>query len=105
MIDSLDTAAALLVLFGWCVLLAVPWQPWRMRERLTLGASSSIHPQLHDVTVVIPARNEAAHIAEVVSSVRAADAELSIIVVYDESTHATATAASAAGAKDVRGAP
>ena len=105
MIDSLDTAAALVVLFGWCVLLAVPWQPWRMRERLTLGASSSIHPQLHDVTVVIPARNEAAHIAEVVSSVRAADAELRIIVVDDESTDATATAAAAAGAKVVRGAP
>ncbi len=55
--------------FLWAGILALPWQPWRNRE--TLEAGDARDADLSDVTVLIPARNEAAVIAETLRAVAA----------------------------------
>ena len=42
----------------WAAVLALPWQPWRNRERLE--ADPAVPDDLSDVQVLIPARDEAA---------------------------------------------
>ena len=48
---------------GWLALLLAPWRPWRTGERLEAGPEGAA-ADLSDVTVLIPARNEADVIAE-----------------------------------------
>lgn len=57
----LTVAAACL----WTGLLLTPWQPWRNRETLDPDgpATAAADEDLSDITVLIPARNEAGHIA------------------------------------------
>ena len=50
----------------WTGILVLPWQPWRNRE--TLEANNNTGADLSDVTVLIPARNEADVIAETLLS-------------------------------------
>ena len=45
--------------FLWVALILVPWRPWSTRERLEPG-DDGVEADLSDVTVLIPARNEAA---------------------------------------------
>jgi hypothetical protein len=42
----------------WLIILLLPWRPWSTRERLELGPSYQ-PADLSDITVLIPARNEA----------------------------------------------
>ena len=49
----------------WIALILLPWQPWRTRERLELKVEPGVGPDLSDVTVLIPARNEAAGINDI----------------------------------------
>ena len=54
----------------WLVILLLPWRPWSIRETLdaTLGEPA---PALSDLTVLIPARNEASVIGEVLAALDA----------------------------------
>ena len=71
----------------WSAVLALPWQPWRNRE--TLEANGNGNPDLSDVTVLIPARNEADVIAGTLLSLVDQGQNLSIVLVNDQSTDAT----------------
>lgn len=87
--------AALMILFGWLSrlnYLGLPQLPVSALGDSSAGA---------DLTVVIPARNEAANIARAVSSLKTAR----VVVVDDHSTDRTAALAAAAGAEVVPAPP
>jgi len=95
-------AAAALV--AWLVVLLAPWQPHRTRERLEADASAP--HDLGDVSVLIPARDEAAVIARTLAALQKQGDGLEVIVVDDQSSDDTAAicarAAAAGGAVTVR---
>lgn len=76
----------------WGILLALPWQPWRNREVLEPAGSLSDFPY-HDLTVLIPARNEAAVISETLEALAKQAPGLKVIVVDDNSEDDTAAVA------------
>jgi hopene-associated glycosyltransferase HpnB len=116
-------------LLAWLAVLALPWQPHRTRERLEPGrgpadprraavpagappsaSASSTHsavnllPDLSDVCVLIPARDEAPLIERTIAALREQGPGLAVIVVDDQSTDGTAAACERAAAQ-ARGAP
>ncbi len=84
MIFSLCAAAALL---AWLALLLLPWQPHRTRERLE--ADPAAPHDLSDVSVLIPARDEAAVITRTLAALRLQGEGLEAIVIDDQSTDRT----------------
>ena len=72
----------------WTVILALPWQPWRNRETLEAGNGDD-NADLSDVTVLIPARNEAGVIAGTLSAAASQGRGLGIVLVDDRSEDAT----------------
>ena len=82
----------LLGAFIWLSILLLPWRPWSTREVLDAG-SPSVKEDLSDITVLIPARDEAAMIQNTLSALQAQGHNLSIIVVDDQSTDSTAQTA------------
>jgi len=84
MLLTLSAAAALL---AWLAVLLVPWQPHRTRERLEADGAPS--RDLSDVSVLIPARDEAAVIARTLAALRRQGEQLEVIVVDDQSTDGT----------------
>ncbi|MDZ7696415.1 MAG: glycosyltransferase [Deltaproteobacteria bacterium] len=85
-----------LPLLMWGGLLLAPWQPWRTREVLDANASGDFD-SLTDVTVVIPARDEARYIDRTLEGVRAQGPGPRIILVDDQSTDDTARVAACSG--------
>ncbi len=80
----------------WVTTLLLPWQPWRIREIL----EPEPHDQnfdLHDVTVVIPARNEAGVIAMTLDALKNQGQGLKVIVVDDDSDDDTVKVIKASG--------
>jgi hopene-associated glycosyltransferase HpnB len=84
----------------WVGVLLAPWRPWSTRERL---ASSEAAPDsdLSDVTVLIPARNEAAVIAHALQAVQQQGQGLKIVLVDDQSRDDTAEVARHAAQVDL----
>ncbi len=80
----------------WTAILALPWQPWRNRETLEAG-NNDRNADLSDVTVLIPARNEAEVIAETLSSLAAQGRGHNIVLINDQSTDATVAEANRMG--------
>ena len=72
----------------WVIILLLPWQPWRTKEVLEPDSNNSV-TSLDDVTVVIPARNEAQVIATTLRALPVQGAGLKVILVDDESSDAT----------------
>lgn len=77
----------------WLVILLLPWRPWGVREAFDPAQQSSVansrqHPE-NAVTVLIPARNEAAVISQTLSSLAAQDPPPHIILVDDQSSDQT----------------
>ena len=72
----------------WLSILLLPWRPWSTREFLETGSS---HPEedLSDITVLIPARNEAGMIKTTLPALSAQGCGLNIIVIDDQSADAT----------------
>ncbi|MGH8225413.1 MAG: glycosyltransferase [Gammaproteobacteria bacterium] len=83
----------------WLALLLVPWQPWRCRERLEAETETFAPPS--DLTVLIPARNEAAVIGETLQALSRAAPDAAVIVIDDESDDGTAVAVSASGLQNL----
>lgn len=81
------TAAAL-----WLGLLALPWQPWRARERLE-AAGATPDADLSSIVVLIPARNEAATIGHTLTALAAQGRNLKTILIDDQSSDGTVDAA------------
>ncbi len=100
----MESICNIFVLLGaavWLSILLLPWRPWSTRERLDAG-SPSPDEDLSDITVLIPARNEAAMIQSTLPALQAQGRDLNIIVVDDQSTDCTAQTARNSIAQKVR---
>lgn len=73
----------------WLAILLLPWQPWNTGE-IFYAQDPEFDPDLEDVTILIPARNEAAVIKRTLQSVVNQGSGIKIILVDDESTDGTA---------------
>lgn len=81
MLSLLSFAAAAL----WLAIVLLPWRPWSTREVLEVDSPSDRLPDLGELTVVIPARNESAHIRPTLLSLSAQGTALKIVVIDDHS--------------------
>lgn len=77
----------------WLAVLALPWQPWRCRERIEPRHDRA--PPRADFSVLVPARNEAMVLADTLAALAAAAPHAAVFVINDESTDATAEIARA----------
>ena len=84
----------------WLSILLLPWRPWSTRECLDAGSPSS-EEDLSDITVLIPARNEAELIRSTLPALQAQGSDLNIIVIDDRSTDSTAQIAKSATAQEL----
>lgn len=80
---------------AWLGVLLVPWRPWSTRERIAplpgnaSGAGDDRETPVAEVTVLIPARNEAAVIGQTLAGLRSQQLALRVIVIDDQSTDET----------------
>jgi hopene-associated glycosyltransferase HpnB len=79
-----------LALAAWAGVLLLPWQPYRTRERLEPTSIGDSPEDLSDVTVLIPARDEAAVIGTTLTALARQGPHLRVVVVDDESKDGTA---------------
>jgi hopene-associated glycosyltransferase HpnB len=86
----------------WGILLA-PWRPWSTRERLADATSDLPDDDFADLTVLIPARDEAAVLPRTLAGLARQGGAPRVIVIDDESTDRTAEVAAAAGAEVIPG--
>jgi glycosyltransferase involved in cell wall biosynthesis len=85
----------------WLIVLLLPWRPWSTRERLE-GNGCLPPPEARDLTVLIPARNEARQIARTLGALKVQAPELQVLVVDDRSDDGTAEVALAVGLPRLR---
>ncbi len=71
----------------WLGVLLQPWLPWLNREVFSLSAAQqNFHAcDLSDITVLIPARNEALHIQQTLNAIAQQGQGLHVIVIDDQS--------------------
>jgi hopene-associated glycosyltransferase HpnB len=79
----------------WVAVILVPWRPWSTRERLEAGDEPD-ETDLSDVTVLMPARNEAPVIERTLVALRCQGKGLRVVLVDDQSSDGTATLARSA---------
>jgi len=89
---SLSASSAVL----WILILLLPWRPWGTRERLESDPRQP-RPPCGNVTVLIPARNEAGTIVRTIESLQRQDKAIRVVVVDDRSDDDTAGAARSTG--------
>ena len=85
----------------WIGTLLSPWLPWSTRESLE-AEQSHASVDLSDVTVLIPARNEADVIKQTVQAVVRQGQGIGIVIVDDHSTDNTAEIAQSLGISNLR---
>jgi hopene-associated glycosyltransferase HpnB len=85
----------------WLIVLVLPWRPWSTRERLE-GSTGATPSDIDELTVVIPARNEAKQIVRTLAALRSQAPKLRVLVVDDRSDDQTAEAARSAGLENLR---
>ncbi len=85
----------------WLIILLLPWRPWSTRERLESGPSSQ-PTDLSDITVLIPARNEARGIGRTLAALERQGPGLETVLIDDQSVDDTAGAARAGGPVGMR---
>jgi hopene-associated glycosyltransferase HpnB len=73
----------------WATICVLPWRPWSTRETLDAGDDTAVQ-DLSEVTVLMPARNEARHIITTLTAVADQGRNHRIILIDDESSDATA---------------
>jgi hopene-associated glycosyltransferase HpnB len=90
----------------WLSILLLPWQPWRNRDVLRVPQDPE-DEDLSDVTVVIPARNEAAVIGQSLGALAGSSqgTGLRVVLVDDGSSDGTADAARSTAGVDVQVVP
>jgi hopene-associated glycosyltransferase HpnB len=87
--------------FIWLVIILLPWRPWSTREHFD-SSEGSPDADLSDITVLIPARNEAEVIGTTLSRLETQGQDLQIVLVDDRSTDGTVTVAQNSGIKNLR---
>lgn len=86
----------------WLSIVAAPWRAWSTRESLDADRARS-DSDLSDVTVLIPARNEAAVIGRTIAALAQQGHGLHVVLIDDQSDDGTAAVAAAArGPLDLR---
>ncbi|OGT79369.1 MAG: glycosyl transferase [Gammaproteobacteria bacterium RIFCSPLOWO2_02_FULL_61_13] len=80
----------------WSAILLLPWRPWSTQPSFDAQVPPAA-PDLRDVTVLIPARNEQAGIGKTLRSLANQGQNLRIVLVDDQSTDGTAEAARQCG--------
>jgi hopene-associated glycosyltransferase HpnB len=85
----------------WLTIWLLPWRPWSVKEQLE-HASSEQDSDLSDITVLIPARNEATCIPETLASLEKQGKDLAVVVVDDQSSDGTAELAQKSFAGNLR---
>jgi hopene-associated glycosyltransferase HpnB len=83
----------LLSALAWLGVLLAPWQPWRTRERIAPSAGDQAEGHFPDLTILIPARNEAAVIERTLLGIKAQGGLARVILIDDQSTDETAALA------------
>jgi len=76
----------------WLTILCLPWQPWRVRELLDSGTEIE-EADLSDVTVLIPARNEAEALPHTLRALARQGRGLRVVIADDQSEDDTASIA------------
>ena len=76
----------------WLIILLLPWRPWATREFLD-GEPDDFNEDLSNITVLIPARNEAAVIQATLTGVMAQGRDVKVILVDDQSEDKTTSLA------------
>ncbi|WP_244907576.1 glycosyltransferase [Nitrosomonas aestuarii] len=89
----------------WGAVLLLPWRPTSTREQIELKHEVQFSQNLSNITVLIPARNEAAYIQRTLENVKVQGEGLQIIVVDDQSVDDTAQLAREKGARVITGTP
>ncbi|MBX3638895.1 MAG: glycosyltransferase [Nitrosomonas sp.] len=87
----------------WLSLLLLPWRPTSTREQIEPGSGLDSNRNLSDITVLIPARNEAPYIQQTLDGLKAQGEYLQIIVIDDQSTDETAQLAQQKGSQVIAG--
>ena len=80
-----------LIIFGsvlWPVILLLPWRPWSTRERLE-KIDSWQGTDLSNVTVLVPARNEADSIVRTLEALQQQGDGLAVVLIDDQSSDRT----------------
>jgi hopene-associated glycosyltransferase HpnB len=95
----LGLVGSALALLAWLCVLSAPHQPHRVRERLEADAAAP--DDLTAVTVLIPARDEAASIARAIAALGLQGRGLDVVLVDDESSDDTRAAAARAVRPDL----
>lgn len=85
----------------WLALLVLPWRPWSTAERVEPGDHTGEDADLSDISVLIPARDEAAVIGETLRALLVQGRGLEVIVIDDQSSDGTAEIARAAVLSDL----
>ena len=85
----------------WLIVLFLPWRPWSTRERLE-GGDDSQSPSVGDLTILIPARNEARQIGRTLAAIREQAPDAAVLLVDDRSDDGTAEAALTSGLAHLR---
>jgi hopene-associated glycosyltransferase HpnB len=83
---------SILIILGslaWPFMLLLPWKPWSTRERLEHDDSTKVDTDLSDVSVLIPARDEAASIGRTLEALEQQGKNLAVIVIDDQSSDGT----------------
>lgn len=73
----------------WLIILFLPWQPYRTKERWDVHYPGKGEDDLSDVTVLIPARNEEEVLRRTLKAIQSQGENLRIIVIDDQSTDRT----------------
>jgi hopene-associated glycosyltransferase HpnB len=92
---------AMLALLAWVVVLILPSRPWSTRESLEADAGRC-HEPLDDITVLIPARDEAKSLPRTLACLAEQGAGLDILIVDDQSSDGTGDIARRSGAAGIR---
>lgn len=97
----MSTGWAIAALLVWIIVVIAPWRPWSTRERLEADASLG-DESLEDVTVLIPARDEAGTLPRTLESLAGQGPGLAIVIVDDQSSDATVEVAEGSTVSGVR---
>jgi hopene-associated glycosyltransferase HpnB len=84
----------------WITILLLPWRPWCTRESLDVVPDCPPE-ELGDVTVLIPARNEAELIHTALAALKIQGPHLTVIITDDQSKDGTVKAALGAGLENL----
>ena len=87
---------------SWWAILLFPWRPASTKEQIEPKQESKLDLNLNDITVLIPARNEAQFIQYTLDAVKT-QGDLRVIVIDDQSSDDTAQLAREKGAEVITG--